>query len=98
VQAASVAECTGDIKEMQLNWHYGVKILYMLLYLVGITLFTDNNARYRDLSYLEYFHDLEMVGDYTWGTDALTHVYNKLNVVCVHKTKQLGNYMILLQV
>jgi hypothetical protein len=70
----------------------------MLLYLVDITLFTDNSARYRDLSYLKYFHDLEMVGDFAWGTTALTHVYNKLNIACVHKTKQFGNYMMLLQV
>jgi len=65
--------------------------------LVDITLFSDNSARYRDLS-LEYFHDLEMVGDFAWGTTALTHVYNEINVTCVHKTKQLGNYMILLQI
>ena len=45
-----------------------------LLYLVGITLFTDKSATGVDVVYLKYFRDLDLVAGYSWGAVALAHV------------------------
>ena len=37
-----------------------------LLYLVGITLFTDKNQNDMDVVYLRYFRDLDLVASYSW--------------------------------
>jgi hypothetical protein len=37
-----------------------------LMYLVGITLFTDKSATFVDAVYLRYFRDLEVVAHFSW--------------------------------
>jgi hypothetical protein len=50
-----------------------------LLYLVGITLFTDKSQNDVDVIYLRYFRDLDVVADYSWGAATLAHLYRELN-------------------
>jgi hypothetical protein len=50
-----------------------------LLYLVGITLFTDKSATDVDVGYLRYFRDLDVVAGFSWGVAALAHLYRELN-------------------
>jgi len=57
-----------------------------LLYLVGITLFTDKSAYYVDVAYLR---DLELVVGYAWGV-ALSHLYKELNNASHYNTKHLS--------
>jgi len=50
-----------------------------LMYLVGITLFTDKSVTYVDVVYLRYFRDLEVVAGFSWGAATLSHLYRELN-------------------
>ena len=50
-----------------------------LLYLVGITIFTDKSQWAVDVVYLRYFRDLDLVAGYSWGAAALAHLYRELN-------------------
>jgi len=52
-----------------------------LLYLVGITIFTDKSQWVVDVVYLKYFRDLDLVAGYSWGAAALAHSYKELNNV-----------------
>jgi len=69
-----------------------------LLYLVGITLFTDKNAYHVDVAYLKYFRNLELVVGYAWGADALAHLYKELNNVSHYNIKHFSGYLSLLHV
>jgi len=44
-----------------------------LMYLVGITLFTDQSATYVDVVYLRHFRDLEVVSGFSRGVACLSH-------------------------
>lgn len=57
------ADLEGD-EEMHLNGDQ-VDWIYML-YLVGITLFTDKSATYVDVTSLNYLFDLELVTNFLW--------------------------------
>ena len=67
-----------------------------LLYLVGITLFTNTNVVY--VVYLRYFRDLDLVAGYSWGAAALAHLYMELNNVARWNCNQVAGYLTLLQV
>jgi len=69
-----------------------------LLYLVGITIFTDEIIIYVDVTYLKYFRDLELVADYSWRVAALSHLYKELNNASHYNTKHLSGYLSWLQV
>jgi len=73
-------------------------LLIYLLYLVGITLFTDKRATYVDVVYLRYFRDLDVVVGFSWGATALSHLYRELNHASHWSTKHLLVYLTLLQV
>jgi len=53
-------------------------------------------ATYVDVTYLNYFRDLELVNDYAWGAAARAHFYKKLNKGCKYWTSQLEGYATLL--
>jgi len=69
-----------------------------LLYLVGITLFTDKSATTVDVVYLKYFRDLDLVAGYSWGAAALAHLYRERNKVAHWNCGQVSGYLTLLQV
>jgi len=69
-----------------------------LLYLAGITVFTDESAYYVDVAYLKYFRDLEVVVDYSWGVVALSYLYREVNNASHYNTKHLSRYLTLFQV
>jgi len=50
-----------------------------LLYLVGITIFTDKSQWAVDVVYLRHFRDLDLVAGYSWGATTLAHLYRELN-------------------
>ena len=50
-----------------------------LMYLVGITLFTDKSTTYVDVVHLRYFRDLEVADGFSWGVTTLSHLYMELN-------------------
>lgn len=50
-----------------------------LLHLVGCTIFADKSATSVSVSYLGLFEDLPMCGGYSWGSAALTHMYEQLS-------------------
>jgi hypothetical protein len=58
------ADNEGDIEE-EVQKLQGQAIRIYLLYLVGITLFTDKSSHYVDVVYLRYFRDLEVVAGYS---------------------------------
>jgi hypothetical protein len=58
------ADNEGDIEE-EVQKLRGQAICIYLLYLVGITLFTDKSSHYVDVVYLRYFRDLEVVAVYS---------------------------------
>jgi hypothetical protein len=68
-----------------------------LLYLLGITLFTDKSSTYVDVVYLRYFRDLQVVSDFSWGATGLSHLYRELNHAS-HWVCQLSGYLSSLQV
>ena len=69
-----------------------------LLYLVGITLFTDKRQNDVDVVYLKYFRDLDLVAGYSWGAAALAHLNKELNNVARWNCSQVAGYLTLLQV
>lgn len=64
--------------EIQLNQLYVVQ--KYLLYLVGVTLFSNKS-------------DIKMVHGFSWMTTDLAYFYKELNVVCHYKTMQLASYL-----
>jgi len=50
-----------------------------LLYLVGITIFTNKSQWAVEVVYLRYFRDVDLVAGYSWGAATLAHLYKELN-------------------
>jgi hypothetical protein len=69
-----------------------------LLYLVGITIFSDKSQWAVDVVYLKYFRDLDLCAGYSWGAAALAHLYKELNNASRWNTSQVAGYLSLLQV
>lgn len=88
-----------DVYQMQCqqqHWDYAARAF--LLHLVGCTIFADKSATYVDVAFLEAFRDLQTCGTYAWGAAALAFLYEHLRDASVHRTRQIGAYMTLLQV
>ncbi|RHN46794.1 putative protein-serine/threonine phosphatase [Medicago truncatula] len=68
-----------------------------LMYLIGITLFTDKSATYVDVVHLRYFRDLEVVAGFSWGAARLYDFYMELNHAAHWSCSQLSGYFTLLQ-
>lgn len=84
-QTTNIGEQEDDVVEIQLNQLYvGQKYL---LYLVGVTLFSNKSVTY------VYFCDIKMVHGFSWMTTDLAYFYKELNVVCHYKTMQLASYL-----
>ncbi|XP_039685385.1 protein MAIN-LIKE 1-like [Medicago truncatula] len=89
------ADNEGGMKEeVQKLWDQTLRIY--LMYLVGITLFTDKSTTYVDVVYLRYFRELEVVVGYSSGAAALSHLYRELNHVAHWNCKHLLGYLTLL--
>jgi hypothetical protein len=56
-------------EEVQKLWAHDIRIY--LMYLVGMTLFTDKSVHYVDVVYLRYFRDMEVVASH-YNTKPLT--------------------------
>lgn len=69
-----------------------------LLHLIDSTIFADNTHTCVEVKYISLFIDLYRCRDYAWGTATLDVLYDNLGDELVHDTKQLGGYMIILQV
>lgn len=69
-----------------------------LMYLVGITLFTDKSVTYVNVVYLRYFRDLEVIAGFSLGVAALSHLYRELNHAAHWNCSQLLGYLTLLHV
>jgi len=54
-----------------------------LLYLVGITIFTNKSQWVVDVVYMRYFRDFDLVADYSWGVVALAHLYRESTMMHV---------------
>jgi len=77
------------LEQLALETEYGVTqevrrlrdqvVRMYLLYLVGITLFTDKSTTVVEVVYLRYFRDLDLVANYSWGVARLVYLYRKLN-------------------
>jgi len=83
-------------QEVQRLRHQVVHIY--LLYLVGITIFTDKSQWAVDVVYLSYFRDLDLVAGYSWGAAALSYLYKELNNDARWNCSQVAGYLTLLQV
>ena len=69
-----------------------------LLYLVGITIFSDKSQWNVHVVYLKYFRDLDICASFSWGAAALTQLYKELNNAARWNTSQVAGYLSLLQV
>ena len=81
------AHMNGDIPEIQQKRDQSLRTY--LLYLVGITPFTDKSSTDVDVVYFMYFIDLEFVYDYVQGATALTHLYMELKNISHYNTRRL---------
>jgi hypothetical protein len=86
----------GMKEEVRKFWDQALRIY--LMYLVGITLFTDKSTTYVDVVYLRYFRDLEVVAGFSLGVAVLSHLYRELNHAAHWSCSQLSGYLTLLQV
>ncbi|XP_068498557.1 protein MAINTENANCE OF MERISTEMS-like [Phaseolus vulgaris] len=60
-------------------------------------LFLHKSATSVSVSYLLLFNNLRMCDGYAWGAVTLTHLYERLKDASYFNTKQLGNYVTLVQ-
>ncbi|KAK2436974.1 hypothetical protein QL285_021920 [Trifolium repens] len=67
----------GDEAEVGTHQKYVARAYLMLV--VDYTIFAHTSKNCVHLFYLNYFRDLEMVSDYTWGPAALMHLYKGLS-------------------
>jgi len=65
-----------------------------LLYLVGITIFTNKSQNVVDVVYLRYFRDFDLVASYSWGAAALAHLYRELKNVARWNCGQVEGYLL----
>jgi len=95
-QLALEIEHGGVTEEVQRLQDQDVRIY--LLYLVGITLFTDESQNVVDVVYLKYFRDLDLVAGFSWEAVALAHLYRELNNATRWNCSQVAGHRTLLQV
>jgi len=69
-----------------------------LLHLLGYTIFANKSATWVSVYYLPLFRDLDMCGQWAWGTTALTFMYEQLGDACLSETRQLGGFLTIVQV
>ncbi|PNY03122.1 hypothetical protein L195_g026445 [Trifolium pratense] len=69
-----------------------------LLFLVGTTIFSSKVKNYVDVTFLQYFQDLEIVGTYAWALAPLAFQYWDLSSVAIQKTKYLADHLTLLHI
>ncbi|KAL5141294.1 Protein MAIN-LIKE 1 [Glycine soja] len=77
--------------------HWTVAARAYLLHLLGCTLFANKSATNVHVVYLEALRDLSMTERYAWGVVTLVHMYNQLNDASMSHSRQLGDYITLLQ-
>jgi len=82
----------------EVQWLRDQTVRIYLLYLVGITIFTDKSQWDVDVVYLRYFRDLDLVVGYSWGAAALAHLYKELKNAAHWNCSQVTGYLTLLQV
>ncbi|MCH79264.1 IMP dehydrogenase/GMP reductase related [Trifolium medium] len=70
---------------------------YLLLLLVGTTIFSNKAKNYVDLKILTYLRHLDRVVNYSRGTAALTFLYHELTNATAPSCKYVAGYMTLLQ-
>ena len=88
-----------DIYELQFQaGHWPATARAYLLHLLGCTLFANKSATNVHVVYLEALRDLSMTERYAWGVAALVHMYDQLNDASMSHSRQLGDYITLLQV
>ncbi|XP_024634491.2 protein MAIN-LIKE 2-like [Medicago truncatula] len=68
-----------------------------LLYLVGITIFTNKSQWDVDVVYLKFFRDLDLVSSFSSEVVALAHLYKELNNAARWNCSQVAGYLTLLQ-
>jgi len=69
-----------------------------LLHLVGGTIFANKSATSVNVSFMGFFVDLRVIGEFSWAAAALPYLYEQLGDASYGSTKQLGGYATLLQV
>ncbi|MCI38566.1 serine/threonine-protein phosphatase 7 long form-like protein, partial [Trifolium medium] len=72
---AAARQAEADINEVSMHLYKKYTIRVYLLFLVVTTIFSNKSKRYADVTYLQYFRDLEMVDIYAWGTIAFAYLY-----------------------
>jgi hypothetical protein len=70
LQDARQSEMVGDVASMHMYRDCAVGTY--LLFVVGITIFSNKAKNYVYLTYLLYLRDIELVKMYAWGTTALS--------------------------
>jgi hypothetical protein len=75
-----------------------------LMLLVGTTIFSNKAKNYVDLTYLDYFRNMDPVATYSWGTATLAYIpisglvkwYNPQLSICgwLHDTTACNIYLI----
>ncbi|MCI34353.1 serine/threonine-protein phosphatase 7 long form-like protein, partial [Trifolium medium] len=85
----------GNLEEA---WKFrDLTIRVYLLMMVSWNIFTDTSKNTINVSYLQYFNDLEIVDNFAWGATALTHMYKSLTTTTVLRVKVVPGYMTPLQ-
>ncbi|KAL5124773.1 Protein MAIN-LIKE 1 [Glycine soja] len=99
---AETGQCRGPY--VRLQWerrcqagHWTATARAYLLHLLGCTLFANKSATNVHVVYLEALRDLSQTGRYAWGVAALVHMYDQLNDASISNSRQLGDYITLLQ-
>ncbi|KAL5127068.1 Protein MAIN-LIKE 1 [Glycine soja] len=77
--------------------HWTAAARAYLLHLLGCTLFANKSATNVHVVYLEALRNLCMTDRYVWGVAALVHMYDQLNDASMRHSRQLGDYITLLQ-
>jgi len=105
---AEIGQCRGPY--IRLEWvrdiyecrcragHWTAAACAYLLHLLCCTLFANKSATNVHLVFLEAHCDLSQTGRYAWGVVALVHMYDHLNDASISTNRQLGGYIMLLQV
>ncbi|XP_006596750.1 protein MAIN-LIKE 1-like [Glycine soja] len=68
-----------------------------LFHLVGCTLFANKSATHVHVVHLQAFRDLGQAGAFSWGAATLVHLYDQLNEASQAPTRQMADYISLLQ-
>lgn len=68
-----------------------------LLHFLGCTLFVDKINNCIPISYLTLLVDLNKIHQYTQGVASLAYLYRQLRTISWYDTKQISNYLTLLQ-